>query len=381
MLNLRTAILGDPSKIEGGVRTDFGYLGDMGCLPTPTTTGLTSLLSQGSFPGWIFNSAAQIGSGWRGPYITGAATGTATSEFTKDQWGNDYVYTITGACPLTATFQSEGRDGAAGGGDDIDYSLSATDTTSTVSGFIKDANGNPVASATVTINYPGGAAGPGNLTTSTTTTDGTGRYQFPVSIPLGKRSVSVTPKLIVTSARATTAAVNDDTICRGGVARAGARPCQYLEFTIVNFSSSPVTVSTLRADYTSTPVSFYYRITWGSATNRVLDCDATCTPGAQAVPGTGATRTFTAGQTIAAATPLRPVVFVVDSSQKQLSDIKIGAAGEVGSAAIVQLVNFRDCNTRSDCTGVVGPVSVSGIPFTITFSDGSVVQFTPTATP
>ena len=106
MQNIKKALLGDADKLQSGTRTDFGLLGDIGCLPTTALGGLDRLLTQGTYAAWSFSSTAQIGAGWKGPYITGAATGQATAEFTNDQWGNAYTYTPAGgACPLTATFK------------------------------------------------------------------------------------------------------------------------------------------------------------------------------------------------------------------------------------------------------------------------------------
>jgi prepilin-type N-terminal cleavage/methylation domain-containing protein len=373
MTNLKKAILGDITKLQNGVRTDFGYLGDVGCLPTSLQDLITKPAGMNSYS---FNTTVQIGAGWNGPYITGSATGQATAEFTKDQWGADYHYTST-ACtaPFTSTFYSNGPNTVddSNSGDDINYSLAAADTTSTISGYVKDPNGNPVGSSTVTMNYPSNGA-PATLNQ---TTNASGFYQFSNNIPLGKRSINVTPKLIVTSARATITAPTNATVCGGGVSRVSQ--CHYLEFTIVNYTAAAVTVTNVTATYASTPASFYYRISWGAPTNRVLDCDSNCTvpAGGTPVPGTGTTKTITSSS-VALSSALKPYVFTVDSSQEQLSDIKIGAAGEVGSSVIVRLVNFRDSNTRSDNGN---RVSVNGVPFTITFSDGSVVQFTPTAVP
>lgn len=365
MQNLQKAMIGDQSKIEGGVRADFGYLGDMGCLPTPTTTGLTSLLTQGSFPGWIFNAATQIGSGWRGPYITGAATGAATDEFTKDQWGNDYVYTITGACPLTATFQSKGPDGTAGGGDDIDYSIGASDTTATVSGYIVDPNNNPVANSAVTINYPGGSAGPGNPTTANTTANSAGRFSFSgVSVPFGKRSLTVTPKLIVTSARAFPTAAQD-----ANCGTTGTNGCSIVDFMLINYSTSTVSVTGITPTYSGG--SFFYRVEWGGT---VMACGGTLTcaaPNAQSVAA-GETATF-ASKTVGPGAALPAFVFFVTSAQTEVNPVKIGVTGG-GTSVRVRLFNFRDSATGANNGN---QVPVAGVPFSITFSDGSTVQFTP----
>ncbi len=381
MQNLKNGMVGDKSKLASNQRSDFGYLGDVGCLPSSLQD---LLVKPASVAAYVFNSAAQIGAGWRGPYITsGAGTGLSTDDITKDEWGNNYTYTPAGspACPpnATATFRSAGVnrifDGIPPAGDDIDYSVIAADGTSTVSGFLKDPNGNPIQSSTVAINYPV----QGTLVTATNATDATGFYTIS-NIPFGPRSITFpagNPKLIVTSARATIAAFTDagaNVVCGGGNSR--VTTCQYLEFTLVNFSTSPVSITSIRPTYSS-PIAptatFYYRITW--STTNVLDCDGVC------VGNSGVTTTF-AAQSIAAAAGLKPIVFVVDSSQEQLSDIKIGAAGEVGNAVRVRLVNFRaDPAPSAQRSDRGAAVSMNGVSFTITFSDGSIVQFTPINTP
>ena len=101
MDNIKRALIGDPKKLQSSFRSDFGFLGDIGCLPTVTLGGLARLGSNGTYPTpFTFDSAKQTGAGWKGPYITG----TPGEDFKKDQLGNDYVYTpVAGTCPLTAT--------------------------------------------------------------------------------------------------------------------------------------------------------------------------------------------------------------------------------------------------------------------------------------
>jgi prepilin-type N-terminal cleavage/methylation domain-containing protein len=366
MDNIKKAILGDPSKAESGVRSDFGYLGDMGCLPTPTgTAGLTSLSTQGALPGWVFNAAAQIGSGWKQPYITGAATGPGAEVFTKDQWGNDYVYTIAGACPLTATFTSNGPDGAAGGGDDIDYSFVANDTTATVSGYVVDVNNNPVANSTVVVNYPGGAAGPGVLTTATTTANAAGRFAFAgVSVPFGKRSLTVTPKLVVTSARAFPTGTTD------GNCGTTAGNCSIVDFMLINYSTAVVSVTSITPTYSGG--AFFYRVEWAGT---VLACGGllTCPAPNTASMATGEVGTFAARTVGAATAALAPFVFFATAAQTEVNPIKIGLTGG-GTVARIRLLNFRNTATGVNAGA---QVSVAGVPFSIAFSDGSIVQFTP----
>lgn len=358
MQTVKNALLGDPTKIANGVRTDFGYLGDIGCLPTaafPSAPALDRLNTQGTLPAWSFNATQQIGAGWNGPYITGAP-----SDYENDQWGNAYTYTIAGACPLTATFKSPGQDGVAGNADDIDYSIVATETTSTVSGYVKDPNGNPSSSSTATINYPVN----GTLTTASDAADATGFYTIS-GIPFGKRSLNVTPKLVVTSANALTS--GDTTFCDMTSFPSSQTFCTYVEFRLVNFTGVAVTgITSLTANFGGG--GFYYRINWG-VTN-VFNSNSTGV-------GTGTARSITSSS-VGAATALSPIVFNIDNSQEQLPDIRVGTSGQVGTVIIVQIINFRTLGT-GDRNGT--PVPMGGIAFTITFTDGSTVYFTPSTTP
>ena len=383
MQNLKNAMIGDLTKSQSGVRTDFGYLGDVGCLPTALGDLITKPAAVSAYapPG-----AAQISAGWNGPYITGVAT----ADITNDQWGNGYTYTPSAcanplAAPLTATFKSAGPDGVAGNSDDIDFSPIAAETTSTVSGFIKDPNGNPVGSSTVTINYPFNGA----LTTVSGTTNASGFYSIS-NIPFGKRSLtfaSTSPKLIVTSARAVTSLSTAQTFC----GTTATNSCTYVEFRLVNFSTTNVPVTTIRANYTGGTTAYYYRLYWGSTT-AAWDCTNAANPSA-CVAGSGTTisssapsgsATFFSSKTINAGGGLNPFVFTVDNAQEQLPDIQIGNKGESGTSVLVQLVNFRDCNRGPNCTPSANTggtsadsVAMGGVQFTITLSDGSVVQFTP----
>ncbi len=375
MQNLKNGMVGDNSKLASNQRSDFGYLGDVGCLPSSLQD---LLVKPASVAAYAFNSAAQIGAGWRGPYITsGAGTGLSTDEITKDQWGNLYTYTPAGgpACPpnATATFRSAGVNGIFDGippaGDDIDYSVISADGTSTVSGFLKDPNGNPIQSSTVAINYPV----QGTVVTATNATDATGFYTIS-NIPFGQRSITFpagSPKLIVTSSRAFPIATVDANC-------GGAGNCSIVEFNLVNFSSSAVTITSVNPVYSAAPTRYYYRIIWGAT---VLACGGAlnCAGGSNAASAESAETVTFAGQAVAAAsTSLRPITFTVDSSQEQLADIKIGAAGQVGTSVRVRMMNFRNCNTAANCGGdPAGQLPMSGVTLTITFSDGSVIQFTP----
>ncbi len=80
---IANAIAGDPNKTSGGTRVDFGYVGDVGALPT-------SLSHLTSNPGGY--------STWRGPYLRDefSSDGSSTS-LTVDPWGTSYSYNSTSA--------------------------------------------------------------------------------------------------------------------------------------------------------------------------------------------------------------------------------------------------------------------------------------------
>ena len=85
---LAWAIAGQPDLISGGRRTDYGYIGDVGSMPS----SLDALVSN---PGY---------STWDGPYIHDDFYSTDTSsetEFKVDAWGT--VYTYSGANTITST--------------------------------------------------------------------------------------------------------------------------------------------------------------------------------------------------------------------------------------------------------------------------------------
>ena len=78
--NLKKAISGDPSVVSGGEYIDRGFEGDVGFVPTR----LDDLAVK---PDSIQPYDRLTRLGWNGPYIDGS-----NGDFTKDAWGNNYVY-------------------------------------------------------------------------------------------------------------------------------------------------------------------------------------------------------------------------------------------------------------------------------------------------
>ena len=116
MRELKTALVGDRRIVQNGVRTHFGYTGDMGQLP-------------GSLNDLIVDPGV---SNWNGPYLP---AGFDTTTFNKDAWDRAFEYvTATDASGRrsAAVLASHGADGIAGTADDIgdpEVQISPTEVT------------------------------------------------------------------------------------------------------------------------------------------------------------------------------------------------------------------------------------------------------------
>lgn len=162
MNQLAWAIAGNPNLISGGVRTDFGYVGDIGALPATLDNLVTN-------PGY---------GNWDGPYIRDdfyASTGGAASEFKYDGWGVEYTYTGDSII-------------STGGGTSIarEVCYSTGDLLSNVvQALITDVNNTPpggsAGDVSVLLTYPNGA---GSDTTATKNPFGNGLVSFG-SVPVG----------------------------------------------------------------------------------------------------------------------------------------------------------------------------------------------------
>lgn len=187
MESIGRAIVGDPDLYNSGKRTSFGYVGDVGALPS----SLDDLVSG---PGGFAS--------WNGPYLTAAGT----DDHKLDAWGQLYNY--SGGVTLISS----------GSGSNITKSFGsavADFTNNTVRGTILDAQNIPPGpvykdSVIVTIRYPDGAGGTTSLSAFP---DNSGAYSF-AGLPIGNhtlsavyvpandtvtRIISVPPKSIVTA--------------------------------------------------------------------------------------------------------------------------------------------------------------------------------------
>jgi len=181
---IRIAVVGDPTMKEGGTRSSFGYLGDVGDFPT-TAQGLAALTAAATgISAYSVSSANRIGVGWRGPYVT--ASGLSAVSWT-DGWGGTLTYAYSAG---SVTVTSLGANLAAGGtGFDQDLSLSIplSSYRATVRGYISLKGGPISTAAEVKLFQPNGS---GTLQTVTiSVTAGSAGYFSQANVPFGKRSL------------------------------------------------------------------------------------------------------------------------------------------------------------------------------------------------
>lgn len=162
MDNLAKALAGDPALTSGGVRTDFGYIGDIGALPSDWDDLTTN-------PGGYAT--------WNGPYIKDKfSAGGVGMYFKRDAWGSD-ISNPSASFSSTGGAQTITRQ-IAGSVDDLLYNRVAV--------IITDLGFTPPGadfrdSVRIVLTCPNGAGG---YRISIATPDANGRAVFD-SIPIG----------------------------------------------------------------------------------------------------------------------------------------------------------------------------------------------------
>ncbi len=333
MDELVMAIEGNPGLYANGLRSDFGYVGDVGTVPSTLDNLMTN---PGSY------------ATWKGPYMGRRFTQDADG-YKRDAWGN--LYTFASGITISST----------GGGTTAMTKSAAsvsTDLTSTpVIGTITDAAGNPPGDSsvaiTVRITYPNGT---GSTTSATTTPNNGGAFSMS-GIPIGNHTITAvyratadTVYALASSLPKTGAFVNfrlPGSPFAGSGGGVGSSGIEYVsgtaqatgagdtvQFNIRNAGSSNVTITSLRAVYSHSPNAYYEFIKWGGTT--VFNNND---PRA----GSGDTAPISPSQTIAA-----------------------------GATVTLKLMRFLTADEGSGSA-----VDMTGTSFTITFSDGSVITFTP----
>ena len=161
MERLAEAIVGDKNLVSDGMRSDFGYVGDIGALP-PNLDALVT--NPGGF------------STWNGPYILNNFVENP-NDFKEDAWGD--LYTYSGGVVITS----------AGNGSPINkqFAGNVNDLLSnTVNGNIYDGLGAPpgdsASGVDIVIYFPDGSGG---ITANTLNPSSSGEFTFSNSIPIG----------------------------------------------------------------------------------------------------------------------------------------------------------------------------------------------------
>ena len=337
---LKKAILGDPRVVTKEARTDFGFVGAMGSLPS----SLEELWISSAQPLFAFDTSLRVGAGWSGPYAT-LPTTDYFDDFTRDSWGNTIQYVVgTGVSAVTgqtyrAQLISYGPDGELGTSDDLTCEIYETEMLATITGYIRDANGNALTGVSAKLHHPSSGA----LTFASATTDSNGAYTFS-DIPFGSRSLAVEPKLVY---------VVGSAFVKGG---AGDR----VEFVIQNFSADDVTITKFKAEFDVTAFwedliignQTVYNGSSGSRIGDNVEVDFSGDP--QTIAGTGSST--------AQIVPLR-----VQSPYTLALDQDIGKTAQAGATERIKISNFRTAdtgNTSVDMTGV-------SIRVTFTHSDAT----------
>ena len=185
MLLIRTGLIGDLDSTNQGFRNSFGYLGDIGTIPT-TAQGLDALINQpNKVNSYALETTSRLNMGWRGPYMP-TTTGV---DWTMDEWNRPYVYDADASPPYFLSYGADGVAGGTGTDADIRMDLDAPKTTATVTGII-NTNGTVYAgAATVTMYYPDGLGGLTSVSTDITAAD-KGVFSLD-NIPFGVRAIKV----------------------------------------------------------------------------------------------------------------------------------------------------------------------------------------------
>ena len=342
--NIKLGIMGEPTKVANKVRTSFGYFGDMGRLPS----SLQDLLIQGSQPGYAYNQDLRVGAGWRGPYLR-ALEGNP-GQFKPDAYGNAYIYDTTQYMSadtgglVIGKIVSPGADLTANTSDDLKIEIFKSEAFGQISGLVKDQDFNYVPNVKVTINYPNN----GILSSLQTVTDSNGRYVFS-DIPFGNRSITIEPQLVYKSKSAYTKGGGTD-----------------LFLQVTNYATNAITINSLTAVYSSDPVAYFEEVLIGGVSLwRFQNFGNVRAASGQTIP-------FSSSKTLAGTNlPNETLMVSVHEPTIVLTDRVIGRFNQ-GQTITVRIRGFKDAQT-----GAGAGVDITGVPFQITFSDGSVASFIP----
>lgn len=338
---LKQAITGNKLLIINEGRSDFGYVGHMGTVPST----IEDLYKRGTQPSFVFNTTKKVGAGWEGPYIAPLII-EHLDALKEDSFGNDYKFSTeierSDGEMVSVRIKSLGADGISDTSDDRYVDIIERELFSTVSGFVTDKQGNGKKNVGVTLNLPQGGA----LSTKYTTTDLTGKFTFS-DVSFGLRSLSIDPRL----------AYQPDS----GKAKGGGKA--NVEFKVTNAGTDDISIISIKAVYDRT--AFYEELKVGGT--KVFDYNDYGD-----VRGKSGDTIIEFTKTIGGSgKPVEVVLIRVETDTATTPNIVIKG---VGDTITIEYKNFMDLQT-----GSASKVDMVGVTFIVTFSDGSEVTFTTVA--
>lgn len=329
MDRLAEAMVGNPNLTTNGMRTDFGYVGDVGALP-PNLEALVANPGLGT---------------WNGPYVQNDFNQNP-NDYKEDAWGTAYAY--SGGVTLTSS----------GSGSAVTKQIvgAAADlTANSVMGSVTDGLDNPPGDSAgavgITLSYPDGVGG---TATATINPNAGGSYAFSGSVPVGNHPVTAvyqgdTLTRFVSVLPRSTAYVNFRmpgnlwSAGGGGGGGGGGSGLSYVassatsynsgkdfSFDVMNNAGSTIAITSLQATYAG---AFYYE--------QIVFNGTTVFNSASPRGSSGQTKTF-ATQNI-----------------------------NNGQTITIRYNTFKLCVSGGCSNG-----DARGESFTINFSDGSAVTFT-----
>lgn len=348
----KVAMVGNPSLVSGGkgttYRTDFGYLGDWGLLP-----GSLEDLIKPRVPGWQFDKAKRIGAGWNGPYID-----IELDELKYNSWGDEYVYitadyTNEKGLLVDAALISYGADRVLSG-DDHKVEILKQETTASVRGYVMYEDKTPAENILITIYYPMN----GSIAEGATRANEIGYYEFS-GIPFGDRSLFyeiVGLVYVENTAR---------------IWPTSGQSMDNLEFQVKNALTTGVTITWMKVDFDA--VAYYEEVhfdgttvwKWSAGGNRATNGDTIYFSTPMTVRGSKGPYIGPHGSVFTVST-----LETVASPEEYVPDITLPLEWTKG--IIVEILRFKD---SQKATGTAKPVDIQGVWFTITFSNGTVINF------
>jgi general secretion pathway protein G len=194
MKEIRDAIYG--SDVGRAVRSQFGYVGDLGAAPNlAPPMPFSGLWTQpATAQAWTVSTspAVRIGSGWNGPYLKSFFS-NGDDTYSKDAWGRDFEY-LAPTQAADGYLRSKGADGqpsGTGSAADITMNLPSSQAYATVFVVVQNSGVACDTHASATLWFPDGNGILVNTTVSITM-GANGLFQFPAKVPFGKRSIEFT---------------------------------------------------------------------------------------------------------------------------------------------------------------------------------------------